>query len=151
ATCRLRWRWGLKTAFASARSRTSTTCNWWLDRDSCVEWAESSRRPCGPYARRWRLQWTAVKTVKNKVAIVTGASRGIGRGVAIGLGEAGWTVYLTGRTVRDDQSDRRGTITKTAAEVSSAGGRGIPVPCDHSIDADTAAVFGRVMDEQGHL
>ena len=82
---------------------------------------------------------------------MTGASRGIGRGVAIGLGEAGWTVYLTGRTVRDDQSDRPGTITKTAAEVSSAGGRGIAVPCDHSIDADTAAVFGRVMDEQGHL
>jgi len=82
---------------------------------------------------------------------VTGASRGIGRGVAIGLGEAGWTVYLTGRTVRDDQSDRPGTITKTAAEVSGAGGRGIPVPCDHSIDADTAEVFRRVMDEQGHL
>src|SRR5689334_11114953 len=90
-------------------------------------------------------------SAKKKVAIVTGASRGIGRGVAIGLGEAGWTVYLTGRTVRDGDSDRPGSITKTAAEVTDAGGHGIPVRCDHSLDVETEAVFRRVIDEQGQL
>lgn len=88
---------------------------------------------------------------KKRVSIVTGASRGIGRGVAIGLGEAGWTVYLTGRTVRDGDSDRPGSITKTAAEVTEKGGRGIPVQCDHSNDAETADVFRRVVDDQGQL
>jgi dehydrogenase/reductase SDR family member 1 len=92
-----------------------------------------------------------VVSAKKRVAVVTGASRGIGRGVAIGLGEAGWTVYLTGRTVRDGDSDRPGSITKTAAEVTGAGGRGIPVPCDHKNDAETASVFRRVMDDQGQL
>jgi dehydrogenase/reductase SDR family protein 1 len=90
-------------------------------------------------------------SAKKRVAIVTGASRGIGRGVAIGLGEAGWTVYLTGRTVRDGESDRPGSITKTAAEVTDAGGNGIPMRCDHNIDAETAAVFRRVIEEQGQL
>src|SRR4029077_6940041 len=88
---------------------------------------------------------------RKRVAIVTGASRGVGRGVAIGLGETGWTVYLTGRTVRDGDSDRPGSITKTAAEGTDAGGHGIPAPCDHSVDAETAAVFRRVVDEQGQL
>ena len=87
----------------------------------------------------------------NKVAIVTGASRGIGRGVALGLGEAGWTVYLTGRTIRNGDSDRPGSITATAAEVTAAGGHGIAVPCDHRVDSETAAVFARVKDEQGRL
>ena len=90
-------------------------------------------------------------TVTERVAIVTGASRGIGRGIALGLGEAGWTVYLTARTIRDGDSARPGSITKTANEVTRAGGRGIPVPCDHRIDTETAAVFGRVDDEQGRL
>src|SRR5690242_16032273 len=88
---------------------------------------------------------------RKRVAIVTGASRGIGRGVAIGLGEAGWTVYLTGRTLRDGESARPGSITQTAAEVTGAGGHGIPVRSDHSIDAETEAVFHRVIDEQGQL
>lgn len=89
--------------------------------------------------------------MSGKVAIVTGASRGIGRGVALGLGEAGWTVYVTGRTIRDGDSDRRGSVTKTAQEVTEAGGLGIPVPCDHSIDSQTADVFRRVAEEQGWL
>lgn len=89
--------------------------------------------------------------MSRKVAIVTGASRGIGRGVAVGLGEAGWTVYVTARTVRDGESDRPGSITSTAEQVTQAGGRGIPVRCDHSVDSETEAVFRRVEDEQGGL
>ena len=87
----------------------------------------------------------------NRVSIVTGASRGIGRGIALGLGEAGWTVYVTGRTVRNGESDRPGSVTATAEQVTKAGGQGIAVPCDHRIDAETAGVFRRVNDEQGHL
>ena len=85
------------------------------------------------------------------VAIVTGASRGIGRGVAVGLGEAGWTVYVTARTVRDGESDRAGSITNTAEQVTRAGGRGIAVRADHRIDSDTEAVFRRVAEEHGAL
>src|SRR5712692_1538919 len=89
--------------------------------------------------------------MSGQVAIVTGASRGIGRGVAVGLGEAGWTVYVTARTVRDGESDRPGSITKTAEQVTRAGGRGIPMRSDHSVDSETEAVFRRVEDEQGGL
>jgi dehydrogenase/reductase SDR family member 1 len=87
----------------------------------------------------------------DRVAIVTGASRGIGRGIALGLGEAGWTVYVTGRTLRDGESDRPGSLTRTAEEVTEQGGHGIPVRCDHRVDSETDAVFRRVRDEQGRL
>jgi dehydrogenase/reductase SDR family member 1 len=86
-----------------------------------------------------------------RVAIVTGASRGIGRGIALGLGEAGFTVYLTSRTVADGDSERPGSVTKTAAEVTGLGGLGIAVRCDHRSDAETEAVFTRVQAEQGRL
>ncbi|GAC1655039.1 MAG: SDR family NAD(P)-dependent oxidoreductase [Candidatus Dormibacteraceae bacterium] len=89
--------------------------------------------------------------MSGQVAIVTGASRGIGRGVAVGLGEAGWTVYVTARTVRDGESDRPGSVTKTAEQVTLAGGRGIAMRSDHSVDSETEAVFRRVEDEQGGL
>lgn len=85
------------------------------------------------------------------IAIVTGASRGIGRGAALGLGEAGWTVYLTGRTLRDGDSDRRGSLLATATDVATLGGEGIAVGCDHRVDAEVEAVFERVLDERGHL
>lgn len=86
-----------------------------------------------------------------RVAIVTGASRGIGRGVAVGLGEAGWTVYVTARTVRDGESERPGSITNTAEQVTRAGGLGIAMRADHRIDTDTESVFQRVADEQSGL
>lgn len=89
--------------------------------------------------------------MSGQVAIVTGASRGIGRGVAVGLGAARWTVYVTARTLRDGESDRSGSITSTAEQVSQAGGCGIPVRCDHRIDSETEAVFRRVEREQGGL
>src|SRR2546429_6340935 len=88
---------------------------------------------------------------EGKVAIVTGASRGIGRGIAIGLGEAGWTVYVTSRTARDGDSDRPGSVTTTAGEVTKAGGRGLAVPCDHRIDTQTEAVFPRGGGEASRL
>lgn len=82
-----------------------------------------------------------------RVAVVTGSSRGIGRGIAIGLGEAGATVYVTGRSTGDGEL----TIDTTAARVTEAGGTGIAAVCDHSDDASVAALFDRIRTEQGRL
>jgi dehydrogenase/reductase SDR family protein 1 len=86
-----------------------------------------------------------------RVAVVTGASRGVGRGIALGLGEAGWTVYVTARTARDGDSDRPGSATSTAQDVTRLGGRGIGVTCDHRVDAETERALRRVVEEQGRL
>jgi NAD(P)-dependent dehydrogenase (short-subunit alcohol dehydrogenase family) len=88
-----------------------------------------------------------------QVALVTGASRGVGRGIALGLGEAGATVYLTGRTVEEGRAAVAlpGTIHSTAAEVDRLGGRGIAVRCDHRDDAQVAALVERIRTEQGRL
>ena len=85
--------------------------------------------------------------LEGSVAVVTGASRGIGRGVAIGLGEQGATVYVTGRST----GDRPRTIDTTAREVTEAGGNGIPVQTDHFDDDQIAAVFMKVKEDHGHL
>jgi dehydrogenase/reductase SDR family member 1 len=90
-------------------------------------------------------------SLKGTVAIATGASRGIGKGVALGLGEAGCTVYVTGRTLRNGDSDRPGSITATAQEIDELGGTGIPVKCDHGVDSQVESVFQRIADEQHHL
>lgn len=81
-----------------------------------------------------------------KVAVVTGASRGVGKGVALGLGEAGVTVYLTGRTLVEGQAavPLEGSINRTAEEVTQLGGQGIPLPCDHRQDTEVAAAFERI-------
>ncbi len=89
--------------------------------------------------------------LKGQVAIVTGASRGIGRGIALGLGQAGATVYVTGRTVQDSTSKWPGTITETSQEVTQLGGRGIAVRCDHRNDNEVEAVFKQVREEQNRL
>jgi NAD(P)-dependent dehydrogenase (short-subunit alcohol dehydrogenase family) len=85
------------------------------------------------------------------IAIVTGASRGAGRGIALALGSHGCTVYVTGRTMRAGDHALPGTVTQTAAAVTAAGGTGIAVACDHGDDAAVAALFARVQAEQGRL
>lgn len=90
-------------------------------------------------------------SLAGKVAVVTGASRGIGKGVALALGEAGATVYVTGRTVEEGQAPLPGTIGATAAEVNERGGEGIAVRCDHGHDDQIAALFERVKSERGRL
>src|SRR6516162_7286208 len=84
------------------------------------------------------------KQSSRKVAIVTGASRGIGRGVALGLGEAGWTVYVTGRTLDVGESERPGRLLATAREIDEIGGAGIAARCDHRVAADSAALSALV-------
>lgn len=86
-----------------------------------------------------------------KVAIVTGASRGIGKGIAVALGSQGATVYVTGRTTTSGASALPGTVGETAAEVDRRGGKGIAVQVDHSDDDQVAALFDQVRREQGRL
>lgn len=89
--------------------------------------------------------------IDRKVAIVTGASRGAGRGIAAALGAEGWRVYVTGRTLVDGAAPLPGTIGAAAEGVTAAGGEGIPVQVDHA-DADAIAVlFERVRVESGRL
>ncbi|APR81115.1 3-oxoacyl-[acyl-carrier protein] reductase [Minicystis rosea] len=105
-----------------------------------------------------------MQTLQGRIAIVTGASRGAGRGVAVELGAAGATVYVTGRSTRGapaagyagfleqaSLSAMPGSIDDTADEVTAAGGRGIPVRCDHADPAQVRALVDRVEREQGRL
>ena len=87
--------------------------------------------------------------LSNKVAVVTGASRGVGKGIAEGLGEAGATVYVTGRSWDERVGER--TVNATAAAVDALGGTGIPVQVDHDDDEAVRALFERVEREQGRL
>lgn len=91
--------------------------------------------------------------LKDRIAVVTGASRGAGRGIARVLGEEGATVYVTGRTSRGTSSPtgRPETIEDAAEEVSRRGGIGIPVRCNHTEEVQVRALFDRVRAEQGQL
>jgi len=87
-----------------------------------------------------------------RVAVVTGASRGIGKGIALALGDAGATVYVTGRSDAAGTTESLpGTIQETANTVTQRGGQGIAVRCDHTVDADVEALFARVKKEQSRL
>lgn len=91
--------------------------------------------------------------LSGRVAVVTGASRGVGRGVAEVLGECGATVYVSARSTREHPSsgDPQQTIEGVAEEVTRRGGAGVPVRCDHGSDADIERLFARVESEQGRL
>jgi NAD(P)-dependent dehydrogenase (short-subunit alcohol dehydrogenase family) len=90
-----------------------------------------------------------------KVAVVTGASRGIGKGIALVLAEQGCTVYITGRTVREGDYYLPGTVGCTAAECSARGaaqgGKGVAVKCDHANHDEVAALFTQVQRDSGRL
>jgi NAD(P)-dependent dehydrogenase (short-subunit alcohol dehydrogenase family) len=91
--------------------------------------------------------------LSSKVALVAGATRGAGRGIAVQLGAAGATVYVTGRTTRSERSEmnRPETIEETAALVDQAGGRGIAVQVDHLMPDQVSALVTRIEEEQGCL
>jgi NAD(P)-dependent dehydrogenase (short-subunit alcohol dehydrogenase family) len=91
--------------------------------------------------------------LQGKVALVAGATRGAGRGIAVELGAAGATVYVTGRTTRTQRSeyDRPETIEETAEMLQQAGGRGIAVQVDHLDPAQVQALVARIEREQGRL
>ncbi|MEV7346370.1 SDR family oxidoreductase [Streptomyces sp. NPDC093544] len=92
-------------------------------------------------------------TLEGKVALVAGATRGAGRGIAVELGAAGSTVYVTGRSTRAKRSeyDRPETVEDTAELVTAAGGRGIAIPTDHLVPSEVEALVARIADEQGRL
>jgi NAD(P)-dependent dehydrogenase (short-subunit alcohol dehydrogenase family) len=98
-----------------------------------------------------------MQRLKGKIAVVTGASRNLGQGIARVLGEEGATVYVTGRSVRGNQTrlsqkqSPTATLEDTAEQVTARGGVCITVRCDHSVDEQVEALFERVKQEQGRL
>ena len=85
------------------------------------------------------------------IALVTGASRGAGKGIALALGDAGATVYVTGRSQAEGDSALPGTVYATAEQITQRGGRGIAVVCDHANDESVAALFAQIERDHGKL
>ena len=100
----------------------------------------------------WQLNREALR---DRVAVVAGATRGAGRGIAAALGEAGATAYCTGRSSRgrtlQSDYDRPETIEETAELVTSLGGNGIPVAIDHLAPDQVEGLSKRIRDEHGHI
>ena len=92
-------------------------------------------------------------SLEGKIALVAGATRGAGRGIAVELGAAGATVYVTGRTTRSQRSecDRPETIEETAELVTAAGGEGIAVQVDHLVSGEVAALVARIARDHDRL
>ncbi|HWF27919.1 MAG TPA: SDR family NAD(P)-dependent oxidoreductase [Mycobacterium sp.] len=90
-------------------------------------------------------------SLTGKVAVVTGASRGVGKGIAVALGAHGATVYVTGRTVTAGSGPLRGTVGETAAEVDRRGGTGVAVQVDHADDHQVAVLFDQIRCQHGRL
>ena len=88
---------------------------------------------------------------EKSIAVVTGASRGAGQGIAIALGSYGCTVYVTGRSEKSGDASLPGTIHETAAAVTAAGGKGIAVRVDHADDRQVKTLFERVQRDEGRL
>src|SRR5712692_10205766 len=89
--------------------------------------------------------------LKDRVCLVTGASLGVGKGIALALGSAGATVYVTGRSARAADNPFGGTVFATADEVTRRGGRGVAVVCDHSDDRQVRSLFERIDNESKRL
>jgi NAD(P)-dependent dehydrogenase (short-subunit alcohol dehydrogenase family) len=98
-------------------------------------------------------QLSMEKSLAGKVALVAGATRGAGRGIAVLLGAAGAIVYVTGRTTRSDRSEmnRPETIEESASLVDESGGQGIAVQVDHLVPDEVRALVKRIQDEKGRL
>lgn len=92
-----------------------------------------------------------MSTNNSRVVVVTGASRGAGKGIALALGAAGATVYVTGRTQHEGDAELPGTVAATADEITRRGGKGIAVICDHADDEQVKALFEQLEREQGRL
>lgn len=93
-----------------------------------------------------------MQLLRGRVAVVTGASRGVGKGIALALGEAGAIVYVTGRSEPGRTTEGLpGTVSETADAVTQRGGKGVAVRCDHTADAEVEALFARVNEEHGRL
>lgn len=91
------------------------------------------------------------QALQGVVAVVTGASRGAGKGIALALGAEGATVYVTGRSRKEGDAALPGTVYATAEAVTKAGGKGIAVAVDHADDAQVKRLFEQVRQEQGRL
>ena len=92
-----------------------------------------------------------MSNLEGKVVLVTGATRGVGKGIAVGIAEAGATIYITGRTLKPDASKKSGSLEETQQAIENAGGKCIPVQVDHSDDEQVRLLFERIRDEQGQL
>jgi NAD(P)-dependent dehydrogenase (short-subunit alcohol dehydrogenase family) len=94
---------------------------------------------------------TNLNPMNAPIAVVTGATRGAGKGIALALGTAGMTVYVTGRSQAGGDSEYGGTVAETARLIDEAGGHGIAVPVDHADDEQVAELFARVEKDHGRL